>query len=559
MEYLTTKVLAHGRALLLIACTFLLSAFAQGQNRYFVYLTDKGASSNNFSLANPGQYLSERALARRTKESIAIDSTDIPVNEMYLQEIANTNAEVFFASKWLNGVLIQANDFIIGQVEQLPFVDSIRLVANGTRLVTEQEVVTAPEVFNDPPEILGDSDIQLLMLGADVMHADSINGEGVQIAVFDNGFTGINRFTTFQHAWENNQIIATKDFVENSGNVFQFGSHGTAVLSTIGADYRNDSVEFQGIANRADFILCVTEDNQAENTIEEYNWVFAAEYADSIGVDVINSSLGYRTFDIDAHDYSFEDLDGNTSIISSAAEMSASKGIIVVTSAGNSGRRSSPGNLISHPGDADSILVVGSVDPDFTRSAFSSIGPTSDGRIKPDVAAFGNGTAVMRGNGDIERGSGTSFASPLIAGFAAGIVQKFPEWTSQEVIAAIKASGHQANAADSLLGYGVPNYTFISDAPDRRINVNDILEDKITFYPNPFFGEKLFFITEGDFEEAIRIRILDPTGSYIYNEEFLPENLGQTIEIPINSVQQGVYYLFLQSGATQRVVKLINF
>ena len=205
-------------------------------------------------------------------------------------------------------------------------------------------------------------------------------------------------------------------------------------------------------------------------------------------------------------------------------------------------------------------MVVASADPDFRRSAFSSVGPTTDGRVKPDVAAFGNGTAIVRGNGDIERGGGTSFASPLIAGFAAGILQKFPEWTSREVITAIKNSGHQVNNPDSLLGYGVPNYTFISAEPeDRRISVNDILEDKITFYPNPFFVDKLYFTTEGSFEADVLIRILDPKGSYIYNERFAPDQLGQTIEIPVNTVEQGVYFLFLQSGNTQRVVKLINF
>lgn len=532
---------------------------AQDADRYFVFFKNKGAKTNQYALNQPSEYLTQRALDRRIKENVNIDSIDLPVNNDYISNIREAGVDVFFASKWLNGVLVEACGFEIAEIENLPFVDSTRLIAYNSRLVKEQEQVQLPILFEEPPEVIADTRIQLMMLGADVMHSDSLVGEGVRIAVLDNGFKGVNRFKPFQHIWENDLIIGTRDFVENSGNVFQFGSHGTSVFSIIGAKYVTDSTEFYGIANGAEFILCVTEDAEGENTIEEYNWILAAEYADSLGVDVINSSLSYRTFDIDEHDYSFDDIDGKTSIISKAASIAARKGIIVVNSAGNDGRRSSPSNLIHPPADADSILVVGSVDPDFRRSAFSSVGPTADGRIKPDVAAFGNGVAIVRGNGDIEKGGGTSFASPLIAGFAAGIMQAYPDWTSQEVIKAIKESGHNAEAPDSLVGYGVPNYTFISAESNRKINVNDILEDKITFYPNPFTGDKLYFVTEQGFDSSILIRILDPKGSYIYNQTFLPEQLGKTIEIPINSVQQGVYYLFLQSENTQRVVKLINF
>ncbi|MEQ9568396.1 MAG: S8 family serine peptidase, partial [Pseudomonadales bacterium] len=255
-----------------------------------------------------------------------------------------------------------------------------------------------------------------------------------------------------------------------------------------------------------------------EDRVEEYNWLLGAEFADSLGADVLNASLGYNTFDIPEHNYSKSDLDGRTAVISMAAEMAARKGMIIVTSAGNSGRRNPPENLISHPADADRILSVASVTPNFERSEFSSIGPTADGRIKPDIAAFGDGTAVMRGNGAIERGGGTSFASPLIAGFAACIWQANPERTYNEVIAAIKNSGHQDHKPDTLLGWGVPNYVYAKDV--KALNVNDILEDKVTFYPNPFRGDTLFLITDGEFKEGMQIKILDPKGSLIFNQEF---------------------------------------
>lgn len=551
----------HLRTLISVVCFLLSTSFlsAQDENRYFVYFKNKGAATNEYSLSSPNVFLSQRALDRRSHEGIPIDSTDLPVNGQYVNELSQNGSNVFFTSKWLNGALIEASENIISVLSQLTFVDSIRLLANGTRLSFDQEVVEIPTSFEEPPSISGDSDIQLLMLGADIMHMDSILGEGMLIAVFDNGFTGVDTFSPFQHLWENDQIIATRDFVENSGNVFQFGSHGTSVFSTIGAWYENESMSYYGIANQADFVLCVTEDNAGENTLEEYNWIIAAEYADSLGVEVINSSLGYRDFDIASQDYDFDELDGNTSVITKAAEMAASKGMIVATSAGNSGTRTAPANLISHPGDADSILVVGSVDVNFNRSSFSSIGPTADGRTKPDVAAFGSSTAVIDGNGAILRGSGTSFASPLIAGFAAGIWQLNPDWTSQEVIQAIKESGHQSSEPDAFLGYGVPNYSFISEGRDRTLSIRDILEDKITFYPNPFHGDRLYFKTEGQLEAPILIRIHDANGATIYEETFDPEQLAEPIELTINKIQPGLYYLILQSEKAQKIVKLINF
>ncbi len=545
--------------LFLIGCLSGVLAVAQEQDRYFIYFKNKGAATNTYALNAPEAFLGQRALDRRMKEGITVDSTDLPVNSSYAEQVSATGADVFFASKWLNGILIQATAADINQIKSLAFVDSVRLVAAGTRLVKTPDTVEEPTSFDPPAEILGDTDIQLMMLGADLMHEDDLLGQGIQVAVFDNGFTGVNRYSPFEHLWANEQIVATKDFVENSGNVYQFGSHGTSVFSIIGARYANDTMAYTGIANGADFILCVTEDNQGENTLEEYNWVFAAEYADSIGVDIINSSLGYRTFDIEAHDYSFDDLDGNTSIITRAVEMAASKGILVATSAGNSGRRSAPGNLISHPGDADSVLVVASVDPDFTRSEFSSVGPTIDGRTKPDIAAFGNGTAVVRGNGDIERGGGTSFASPLIAGFAAGILQANPEWTSQDVIRAITNSGHKSLQPDSLLGYGVPNYSYAVTGEARSLSVEDILEERVTIYPNPFTGNSLNIRFSEAFASDLSIRVVDANGKLLFSKEFAQEEIATEMKLTLDSIQQGLYYLFLQTESTQRVVKLINF
>lgn len=526
-------------------------------NRYFIYFADKSGDNYPYSISNPNEFLTQRAIDRRSRQGISIKESDLPVNPEYVQDLKNEGIEVFFTSRWMNGALVNANTTLLKNVAQLAFVDSIALIADTTVLSYEKNIPADPISFDPPVSQEGDSNIQLGMLGAFYMHADNIKGQGMLIAVLDNGFTGINKFSPFQHIWEDDRIIATKDFVQNSGNVFQYGDHGTSVFSIIASNYESPEGDLIGIAPGADYILCVTEEGGSEDRVEEYNWLLGAEFADSLGADVLNASLGYNTFDIPEHDYSKEDLDGRTAVISIAAEMAAKTGMIIVTSAGNSGRRNPPGNLISHPADADRILTVASVTPNFERSEFSSVGPTADGRIKPDVAAFGDGTAVMRGNGAIERGGGTSFASPLIAGFAACIWQANPDRTYNEVIAAIKNSGHQDHNPDNLLGWGVPNYVYAKDV--KALNVNDILEDKVTFYPNPFRGDTLFLITDGEFKEGMQIKILDPKGSLIFNQDFKRKDIKENMELTIDGSQQGVYFLFLQIGNNQKIVKLLNF
>jgi len=533
-------------------------SFSQSQvNRYFIYFTDKSSESYPYSINNPEAFLTQKAIDRRTKQSIPINVTDLPVVPAYVQQLREGGIDVFFTSRWLNGALVNADTTLIGEISQYAFVDSVAWIADTTVLSNSFEEPESPESFDPPISMNGDSNIQLGMLGAFFMHAEDIKGQGMLIAVLDNGYTGVNQFSPFQHLWENNRILATKDFVQNSGNVYQYGDHGTSVLSIISANYESEVGDMIGIAPEADYILCVTEENGSEDRVEEYNWLLGAEYADSLGADVINASLGYRTFDITEHDYISEDLEGLTSVSSWAANMAAKKGIIVVTSAGNSGRRNPPGNLISHPADAAKILTVGSVDPNFERSDFSSIGPTADGRMKPEIAAFGDATTVVRGSGAIERGSGTSFASPLIAGFAACIWQLNPERNVNEVIAAMKNSGHLAHSPDNLLGWGVPNYAYAKDV--KALNIDDILEDKVIFYPNPFIGDTLNLTTEGKFKKGMHIRIMDPKGAMVFNQQFSKKEIKPNMQLIIDGSQQGVYFLFLQTGDTQKVVKLINF
>lgn len=538
---------------------FLVSYSGLTQDRYFVYFKNKNSANSLYGLNDPEAFLSQKSIGRREKQSIALDSTDLPVSPDYVARVTAKEVDAFFTSKWLNGVLVEMDSSQADTIRNLMCVDRVRLVALGTRLRAEPEQWNPPINFSHPPYVDASTNVQLSMLGADDLAADSVLGQGVTIAVFDNGFTGVDEYEPFRGLWEESRIMETRDFVENSGNVFQYGAHGSSVFSIMAADYHFEEADFTGIANKANFVLCVTEDAQAENTIEEYNWVMAAEFADSLGVDIINSSLGYRDFDLQEHDYDYEDLDGETAVISKAARLAARKGIIVVTSSGNSGRRNEPANLINHPADADSILTVGSVDPDFTRSSFSSIGPTADGRIKPDVCAFGNGTALVRGDGGIERGSGTSFASPLIAGLAAAVWQKMPEKTAQEIINEIRKASHKSANPDKFLGYGVPYYAYIINEGGKAINIDEVIAGNIEFYPNPFTGDTLFLRSVSSPDEEVTVKVVDPLGKVVLARTFLSSDFQQILEIPLEANQQGIYYLFLQSGKDQKIVKLLNF
>jgi subtilisin family serine protease len=392
------------------------------------------------------------------------------------------------------------------------------------------------------------------------MHEEGFKGEGMMIAVLDNGFNGVNKISPFRHLWENKKIVATRDFVENTGNVFQFGTHGSIVLSVIAAQYENDTASFKGISPEAQFVLCITEDNQGENRIEEINWVLGAEFADSVGTDVINSSLGYHDFNLDVHDYSYEQLDGKTAISTIGATIAAQKGIAVVISAGNEGNnREDQWRYITPPADANGVLTVGSVDVDFSPTSFSSIGPTADDRIKPDVAALGNGAIAVQGNGNINLVFGTSYSAPLMAGFTANVWQANPEWTKDQLIAEIKRSGHTSDQPNIQIGHGVPNYNYIKSG--RTLQVDDIMEDKIIVYPNPFNGDSLYISAKDGFKDDLTIRIMDPNGKTIYQADYEKKDLKKLtdLELSVDTTQQGIYYLFLQSGKNKKVVKLINF
>ncbi len=307
------------------------------------------------------------------------------------------------------------------------------------------------------------------------MHQDGFRGEGIWISVLDAGFPGVDAVPAFQKIRDDGRIKMTQDFITNSGNVYQFNQHGTNVFSTMAAHIDGS---FTGGAEMANYLLFVTEDYDTEYRIEEYNWLFAAEKADSAGTDIIQTSLGYNTFDDPTMDYLVSDLDGKHTVVARAASFARDRGIIVVVSAGNEGDL--PWHYIASPADAEGILATGAVDANGVKVAFSSFGPSSDGRIKPDVAARGLNTQVIKSDGTVGADSGTSLAAPLVTSLTAGLHQAFPEIKPAELVAAIKLSASQGNRPDNERGYGIPTYQAVKNYLQTKPQAT-----WVTVYPNP--------------------------------------------------------------------------
>ena len=537
--------------LFVLMLTGFLQAFAGEGNRYMVFFTDKAGST--YTLENPQSFLSERALNRREKQNISINENDLPVSSTYVSTLAEMDSvHVFFATKWLNGVLVETTTSQIEIINLQPFVKHVEYVAPGYKLSVDGKNGRNSRNSNNfkSGSMDDDSEAQNTMIGVNEMHEAGYRGEGMLIAVFDSGFETVNQSTFYTHIFDRDKIVGEKDFVKNSGNVFQYDNHGSKVLSCISA-YKTGN--YSGAAPEADLVLCVTEDISAEYRIEEYNWLFAAEYADSIGVDIINSSVGYSYFSDESMDYTYADLDGKTAVISRAATRAASKGMLVVASNGNEGNNS--WTYLNAPADADSVLSVGAVTFDEIKSNFSSYGPSSDGRIKPEVSAPGSWVRVVYRN-EIVYANGTSFSTPLASGLAAGFWQAFPELTNMEVMEYLKLSSSQANSPDTLIGYGIPN--FVRAFNQAKINEGNI-ESKFIVFPNPVTNERIIYLyNESTQHGAVAtISFYDLKGSEISTKSISVNSQKQLLEIDVSFLVPGTYILNYLSGIEKRKIKLV--
>jgi len=366
-------------------------------------------------------------------------------------------------------------------------------------------------------------------------------GQGIQIAVFDNGFTNVNKVAAFSHLFNNNQILGLKNFTTGGQDLFNSGSHGTYVLSTMAGYIEN---EFTGSALEADYYLFQTEDNRYELPIEEVNWLIAAEYADSLGVNIITSSLGYTTYDSAQYNHNQSELDGKTAIVSMAASFAAAKGILVFNSAGNSGNK--PWHKISFPADADNILAVGSINKDYKTSAFSSFGYSIDGRVKPDITAIGERAALINSNGKLVRGNGTSFSTPFMAGATASLMSATNNTNAQQVREAIIQSAHQFLNPDSLQGYGIPNMYLASIILNNEDFIKTKEENNLLIVPNPF-QDQFHILFHAYNNEEVDLEIYDNSGKLVLKKTAISIIKGEnfySIE-ELKDLSQGIYFLKL--------------
>lgn len=468
------------------------SACAQtAPQRYWVQFEGKSSDelppgyTTPYSIANPAEFLSEKALRRRSLQSISVNHHDLPIPPTYLEALEEfEEIDVILKSKWFNAVTVKLLDttFDINALLELPMVTEIKRVACWESDAGPQPAAPAlrSHDVNDTSHY-GKSWSALTQLHGEWLHGLGFRGAGMTIAVLDAGFENVESLPVFQRAWEEGRILEGMDAMQSQGGLFAHHRHGTSVLGTM-AGALNDSLI--GTAPDATYLLYRTEDAYSEYVIEEDYWIAAAEHADSSGVDLMNTSLGYSLFDDSTMNHTIADLDGVTTRISQAATWAAEKGILCVTSAGNSG--SSPWHFITAPADAKGILTVGAVTEQGTHAAFSGWGPTADGRIKPDVMALGVQAAYPHYDSTIRRGNGTSFSSPILCGMAACLWQAFPEKSAAEIRLAIIQSAHLFTAPNDSMGHGIPDFkrAFELLAPQGAATM-ELSTGPLLIFPNP--------------------------------------------------------------------------
>lgn len=466
--------------------------FAQvAPNKYFIRFTDK--KNSPYSLDKPKEFLSPRALARRARFHIPIVQNDLPVTPKYVDSLAHTGVKILNTSRWLNGVTVYTTDTsLIDTIRTFSFVKSTLKFApvrqHQDNFAKEAALplgkISVLKAAKTSEKVYGAALTQIKQLNGIALHDKGFRGEGMVIAVLDAGYSHVLTQPLFKKLIEENRILGTRDFVNPGGDVYPQHYHGRMVLSCMAADLPGTMV---GTAPKASFWLLRTEDASSENVIEEYNWVSGAEFADSVGADIINSSLGYIDFDDSTFSHPYSDMDGKTCISTRGAEIAASKGILVVNSAGNSGdNKDFP--WIGAPADGDSVLTVGAVTAAGVRASFSSIGPTYDGRIKPTVMAMGQGDAVANATDSVQRGSGTSFSSPVLAGMCACLWEKHPKATNMEIIRALKKTASFAGDPNSLMGWGIPDFVKADAYLTQVLGIPSFrkAENQVKAYPNPF-------------------------------------------------------------------------
>lgn len=559
-------------AVLFIASTGFIQA--QQFTRYVVQFTDKKGTP--YSLTAPSAYLSDKAIARRTTQHIPIDSTDLPLTPAYLDSIRNVpNVIILNISKWLNQVLIKTSDSsALIKINSFPFVKKTNPLAPRISTVRdpsneiEEDVTPVPSSRNQRQMgVTGTDDFnygstynQIHIHEGEYLHNLGYNGKGMTIAIIDAGFYMYLSNPVFDSVRLQGRVLGTWDYVNNKASVNEEYIHGAYVFSVLAANRPGVMV---GAAPYASYWLLKTEDTNSEYPVEEQNWIAAAEFADSAGVDMISTSLGYSDFDNPAFSLSYAQRNGHTAMISIAADMAVKKGILVVVAAGNSGASTTDEKYVACPADADSVLTVGAVDKYGNIANFSSWGPNGAGLLKPNVVSVGVSTIIATPAGNAGSGSGTSYATPNMAGLVACLWQAFPEFTNMDIMNAVQQSASKYSNPDFRFGYGIPNfriaYGLLQTLRDARTN-EGILGDKwIKAYPVPFNnGFKVVLKAPGTGKASLRLTNI--VGQTIETREMdVQEGEIYVIDYQnVHGLSKGVYYIRYTQGSNKQTLSLLR-
>ena len=532
--------------LLLILLFSVDSLRSQETRMYRLHLKDKGNPS--FSPAKPDDFLSLKSIERRKRQNLSVDDFDLPLDVAYLEAIAEAGATIRTFSKWEKTVVVHLTDSeTLSRLESLPFIDSLYCIWKGI----------LPIKRNIQPEIQFDSDVrqntinsygvgftQVALNNGHLLHNAGFRGKGMAIAVLDGGFINADKIEYFNQE----QIKEVKNFSHEVTDVFREGSdHGTRVLSCMLSD---KSGELIGTAPEADYYLFRTEVMNEEFPIEEDYWIAALEYADSVGVDVVTSSLGYFVFDDSGMDHNQGQLDGKTVPISRAADRAVSRGMLLFNSAGNEGANS--WKKVNFPADAEHVITVGSVGGDSIRSSFSSLGFTADNRIKPDLMAMGLRACVVESSGRIIQSNGTSYSTPIMAGLAACLWEALPDLNSFEMLNLLRETADHYQNPDSLMGYGIADVYKAYLRQQTGIEPIVGFSDPIYISINPF--DNRLYVNLADLEQYNRcvLNIYTTLGNRI----LAVSNLSGSIDI--SSLPKGIYIVYLRIGDKQWVRKFIK-
>lgn len=534
------------KLLLLVALSF--SFLMNGQTRdALIYFTDKPDVAT--AIANPITILSQKAIDRKNLHNVTIDERDVPINEMYKTTIKNQpGITVLAKSKWLNAVYVRGNIPNIRSLGNLDFVTQIEFMDRSLNRNFQPKVGKDKfEIENRPTDYnYGYASNQLEMIEVDALHDENFDGNGITIAFMDNGYPNVLTNRAYSSMRNEGRLIGTYDFVDRVASPTGTGSHGAATLSTAAALLDG---EFVGSAPKAAYHLFITEDGRQESPVEEAWWIEALERADSLGVFVTSTSLGYLDFDVSAYDYTFSELDGFTALGSRGANIGYEKGMLNVVSAGNEGRRS---GYVTSPADAPGAFTVGAVDMYGNYAEFSSRGPNASGRIKPDVMAQGEGTAIVSEYGNVTYSNGTSFSGPIIAGAMASLWQAAPHLKNEVIMQAVRESADRYNNPTDEMGYGIPNFSNALTAI-QTLGIEDQMHRKLfSVYPNPVVNELNISFPENIGKATIAV--YNVLGKKIMEQEVTSE----TNKMNLSHLNSGVYLVSITAENKTSGFKIIK-